>query len=185
MYHIFIQSTTYYKVRCDFKTTLTPLCHPYQIAETSILDSRKEILTKMQLPRTIITSKLEKCLKITHLPTSSKKSDKKGKIAIRIFFPFQQNFPLLPCPLFGNCISLSIVSAESQQSKYKHIRTYSFLQLSQGQVGKQQCRFGYLLEKVFRNSVLRNHQFQFSNRPLLILIQSSAHVQWSLRIAFV
>ena len=73
-------------VRCDFKTTLTPLCHPYQIAETSILDSRKEILTKMQLPRAIITSKLEKCLKITHLPTSSKKSDKKGKIAIRIFF---------------------------------------------------------------------------------------------------
>ena len=106
--------TKYYKVRCDFKTTLTPLCHPYQIAETSILDSRKEILTKMQLPRAIITSKLEKCLKITHLPTSSKKSDKKGKIAIRIFFPFQQNFPLLPCPLFGNCISLSIVSAESQ-----------------------------------------------------------------------
>ena len=115
----------------------------------------------MQLPRAIITSKLEKCLKITHLPTSSKKSDKKGKIAIRIFFPFQQNFPLLPCPLSGNCISLSIVSAESQQSKYKHIRTYSFLQLSQGQVCKQQCRFSYLLEKVMRNTVLRNRQFQF------------------------
>ena len=86
MYHIFIQSTTYYKVRCDFKTTLTPLCHPYQIAETSILDSRKEILTKMQLPRAIITSKLEKCLKITHLPTSSKKSDKKGKLQLGFFF---------------------------------------------------------------------------------------------------
>ena len=81
-------------VRCDFKTTLTPLCHPYQIAETSILDSRKEILTKMQLPRAIITSKLEKCLKITHLPTSSKKSDKKGKIAIRIFFSFPTKFPI-------------------------------------------------------------------------------------------
>jgi hypothetical protein len=84
----------YYKVRCDFKSILTPLCHPYQIAETSILDSRKEIFTKMQLPRAIITSKLEKCLKITHLPTSSKKSDKKGKIAIRIFFSFPTKFPI-------------------------------------------------------------------------------------------
>ena len=93
MYHIFIQSTTYYKVRCDFKTTLTPLCHPYQIAETSILDSRKEILTKMQLPRAIITSKLEKCLKITHLPTSSKKSDKKGKLQLG-FFSFPTKFPI-------------------------------------------------------------------------------------------
>ena len=86
--------TKYYKVSCDLKSTLTPLCHPYQIAETSILDSRKEILTKMQLPRAIITSKLEKCLKITHLPTSSKKSDKKGKIAIRIFFSFPTKFPI-------------------------------------------------------------------------------------------
>ena len=91
MYRIFIQSIT---KLCDFKTTLTSLCHPYQIAETSILDSRKEILTKMQLPRAIITSKLEKCLKITHLPTSSKKSDKKGKIAIRIFFSFPTKFPI-------------------------------------------------------------------------------------------
>ena len=106
-----------YKFRCDFKTTLTPLCHPYQIAETSILDSRKEILTKMQLPRAIITSKLEKCLKITHLPTSSKKSDKKGKIAIRIFFPSQQNFPLLPCPLFGNCISDRCLSFQQNLSR--------------------------------------------------------------------
>lgn len=48
----------------------------------------------MQLPRAIITSKLEKCLKITHLPTSSKKSDKKGKIAIRIFFSFPTKFPI-------------------------------------------------------------------------------------------
>ena len=149
-------------VRCDFKTTLTPLCHPYQIAETSILDSRKEILTKMQLPRAIITSKLEKCLKITHLPTSSKKSDKKGKIAIRIFFSFPTKFPIA---------TLSII--------WKlHLAVYRFSRIPVEQIQTHQDIFIFtIVTRPSRQTIVAKNTCEYAGCPSKMLLFSLVEKQ--------